>query len=326
MPVSPVGHLGQEQDVDLSIIIVSWNAKAFLQQCIQSIFKNTHAYSFDIWVIDNGSVDGSPDMIRKEFSGVRLIHHDSNLGFAKANNIGIRESQGRYVCLINSDVKVLNNCLELLVAHMERHPRIGLMAPRILNPDMTLQISCYGFPNLWNSFCYAVGFDQMFPRSRWFGGMYRRYWPYERVRPVDAVSGCFCMARREAINQAGGLDENFFMYMEDFDWCKRLRQAGWEVVFFPEAQAIHYGGGSSSSTSDKYWIERSRSMLHYWHKHHGIFGKSYILLMMLFRHLLRIAQGAFWYLFRASERMKFSSKIKDSWASLRWLLKLRRSK
>lgn len=315
-------HSESEKNIDLSIIIVSLNTKDLLQQCLQSIDETTHKTVFEIWVIDNGSTDGSVEMIMQKFPAVRLIRNDSNLGFAKANNLGIRASRGRYVCLINSDVVVLNHCLDQMHDYMEQNPTAGMIAPKILNSDMTLQISCYGSPNFWNSLCHALGMYKIFPQTRWLAGTYRKYWPYDTTRSVDAISGCFCMARREAIGQAGLLDENFFMYMEDFDWCKRVREAGWEVFYFPGPQAIHFGGGSTGNASAKYMIERNRAMLHYWHKHYGRMGKSYMMLLILLRQILRALHGVFWYLLKPSDKFKALPIIKESVASVQWLLHL----
>ncbi|NIR51877.1 glycosyltransferase family 2 protein [candidate division KSB1 bacterium] len=310
----------------LSIIIVNWNTGKLLRQCIQSVHRSTHKTLFEIWVIDNGSTDGSIEMMKTEYPKVNLVANNLNLGFSKANNFGIGKSTGRFVCLMNTDVEVLDGCLDQLSEFLKRNPKAGLVGPRILNRDKSLQISCYGHPTFWNGLCYGLGLDQVLPRSNRFGGMYRKYWPYDRLRPVDVVSGCLCVAKRDAMDEVGPLDEDFFMYMEDFDWCKRFAEKGWEVYYAPEAQAIHFGGGSSSDKSENYWIERNRAMARYWKKHHGFIGKGYILSMIFLRHLLRTIQGLIWYVLKPSQKVTLRPKIKESVASLHWLLGIRASK
>ncbi|HEX9654699.1 MAG TPA: glycosyltransferase family 2 protein [bacterium] len=313
-------------EVGLSIIVVNWNTRELLHQCLRSIYDTTRQTRFEIWVIDNDSTDGSAEMVAREFSQVHLVRNNANLGFAKANNIGIQDSRGRYVCLINSDVKVLDGSLDRLFEYLEQNPKTALAGPRLLNPDRSLQISCYGFPSVWNTFCYAMGLDQLFPRSNRFGGLYRKYWPYDRVRAVEVISGCFAVVRREAIALVGSLDEMFFMYMEDFDWCKRFHMAGWQVVYFPRAEAVHVGGGSSSASSAKYWIERNRSLLLYWQKHHGRVGRMYAAGMMLIRQVLRAIAGLLRYIVKPSAKLEIVLKLKESMASIHGLLNSHTSK
>jgi hypothetical protein len=304
----------------LSIIIVSWNAKAFLQQCVRSVHATTRNAAFEVVVVDNGSGDGSAEMIHDEFPAVRLIQSGANLGFAAANNLGIEASRGRYLCLINPDVVVLAHCLDRMCDFMEQNPSAGLLGPKILNPDKTLQISCYGFPSFWNGLCHALGLYKVFPRWKWLAGTYRQYWPYDKTRAVDAISGCFCMARREAVRQVGLLDASFFMYMEDFDWCKRMWRAGWQVVYHAETQAIHHGGGSTAGLPAKYMIERNRAMLQYWRKHHGRAGKWFMMFLILIRQSLRGLQGVALFLFKPASKARALPIIKGSLASVRWLL------
>src|SRR5665648_483189 len=232
--------------VDLSIIIVNWNAKSFLLKCLRSLISETKSCSVEIIVVDNASTDGSQQAVKKKFPTVKLIQNKVNSGFAKANNIGINQSVGRYICLINSDVTLLNGCLDKLCSFMDQQPEIGVTAPNILNSDLTLQYSCRCFPSLWNNFCPAIGLNKLFPKSKAVSGEEMFFFKHDRICEVDVLSGCFLMVRRKALEQVGPLDEQFFIYSEDIDWCRRFCDADWEIVFFPEAKAIHYGGGSSS--------------------------------------------------------------------------------
>lgn len=306
--------------LDLSVIIVSWNSKEFLRQCLQSVYKTTRKVKVEVWVIDNGSSDGSQEMVRNEFPNVKLVCSSSNLGFAKANNIGIKKSTARYLSLVNPDIKILNGCMDRLFAYMDKNPIVGIVGPRILNLDMSLQMSAYGFPNIWNSLCNALGLDKFFPKLKLFRGPYKKYWPYDKVLSVDVVSGCFWMVRREAFSQVGLLDEDFFMYREDFDLCKRFRKKGWDVVYFPEAQAIHYGGGSSSNAPVKCVIEGHKSFILYARKHHGELGKLYIILLIFIRQSLRIIQDTICCVIKPSKRVTFVQKIKQNIAGIQWLV------
>jgi len=299
---------------------VNWNTRDLLCHCLQSIIDTIRRARFEIWVINNGSTDGSVEMIEQEFPQVQLVCNDANMGFAKANNIGIQRSRGRYVCLINSDVQLLDGCLDRLFEYMELNPNIALAGPRILNSDRSLQISCYAFPTVFNTLCHSFGLDRLFPRSNRLGGLYRKYWPYDTVRRVEVVSGCFCMVRREAIEKVGLLDENFFMYMEDFDWCKRFRDAGLEIQYFPYVAAVHYGGGSSGHAPQIFTIEAARSSILYWRKHHGRIGMLYISFLLFVRHLLRVIVGKVWCWFKPSDKVKLLSKIQTSRTCLHWLL------
>jgi hypothetical protein len=312
--------------MDISIIIVSWNAKRFLLECLQSLGNGTLSHSTELIVVDNGSTDGSQDLIRQKFPHVKLICNDTNLGFAKANNIGIKESIGRYVCLVNSDVKVLEGCLDRLCNYMDQHRSIGIIGPKILWPDMTLQDSCRKFPTLWNNFCLSIGLQKAFPQSELFSGEHMVYFPHDRICTVDSLVGCFLMVRREAIDQVGLLDERFFIYSEEVDWCKRLWNSGWEVVFFPGAQVIHYGRGSSSNAPLRFILEQKRSILQYWRIHHGWLSQIAILSIFLFHHIGRMISGSFSYLIKPSKRAEVAQQIANDLACIRFLLSLEKSR
>lgn len=305
--------------MDLSVVIVNWNTKEILSECLQSLTLDTSLQMAEIILVDNASSDGSPVMVKERFPHVKLICNDQNLGFAKANNIGIRLSTGRYICLVNSDVIVLKDCFNSMLAYMDEHPEIGMLGPKILNPDRTLQPSCMGFPTLWNMFCRALALDKLFPGSKLFGGRLMNFWAHDTVSSAEVLNGCFLMVRREALEQVGLLDENFFFYGEDIDWCKRFHDAGWNVMFSPSAEAIHYGGASSSSAPIRFYIEMQRADLQYWKKHHGM--PSWILYVSIscLHHALRFIGQSVSYVFLPSQREKTLPKIKRSLASVRWL-------
>lgn len=175
----------------VSVIIVSWNARDHLKQCLESLTPAVCRYPMEIMVVDNASSDGSPELVENSFPHVRLVRNSANLGFARGNNVGIRNSSSRYLCLVNSDVKVLPDCISRLVDYCEQHPEVGMAGPRIIGGDGKLQRSCRGFPTLWNMLCRALALDTIFHRSKLFTGYSLSYWPQDSTRPVDILSGCF---------------------------------------------------------------------------------------------------------------------------------------
>ncbi len=309
--------------MDISIIIVSWNAKEFLSECLQSLTAETDNHCSEIIVVDNASTDGSLELVQKHFPHVKLIRSNTNVGFAKANNIGIRQSIGRYVAFINSDVKVLEGCLNRILAYMDKHPDIGMLGPKILNPDSTVQRSFMRFPTLWNNLCRALALDTLFPKSKLFGDLFTTFGSYDTIRTVEVIFGCFWMVRREALNQVGLLDENFFIYGEDIDWCKRFWDSDWKVVFFPYAEAIHYGGASSSNVPIRFHLERQQAILQYWEKYYSRPILICLLLILWFYQIVRIVGHTVLYIIKPSKRIQAAFTIKKSTACIRCILKLR---
>lgn len=305
----------------LSAVIVSWNAKEYLRGCLESIRRAGYPGPLEIIVVDNASSDGSAEMVRDEFASVTLIRNASNLGFAKANNIGIRRCSGSYVALINSDVDVLRNCLSVLVAHMEQSPATGLVGPHVTGGDGRQQRSCRGAPTLWNMLCRALALDSVFPRSRIFNRYFMGHWSHATRLPVDILSGCFWLTHRRALDSVGLLDEQFFIYGEDMDWCKRFRVAGWGVEFIPEARAVHYGGASSSNAPVRFFLEKQKADAQYWRKHHSPAALGCYRLISLLHHGLRVVG----YSLVAVSTGKTDARHKSerSLACLRWLIGLR---
>jgi len=295
---------------ELSIVIVSWNTADLLRQCLRSILSGTHEQSIEIIVVDNGSSDGTPEAVQKEFPSVTLIQNHANLGFAKANNIAIRRSTGRYVCLINPDVVVGEGCLDRMLAYMDQQPSIGILGPKILNPDSTIQFSCRRFPSLWNALCRAMALDALFPSKSLFGDPLMRSWAHDSLRQVDMLSGCFWMIRREALDAVGSLDEDFFMYGEDLDYCQRCWQQGWEIVYFPQVAAVHYGGASSCHFPVRFQVESLQSTLRYWKKYRSRPAQMAFSGIHLVHQFRRILQGTIRYIFNPSQKKRFLNEIK----------------
>lgn len=306
---------------DISIIIVNWNANGHLINCLNSLSKFKRS-GWEIIVIDNASTDGSPEEVETQFPQVKLIENKENLGFAKGNNIGIRASTGRYVCLINSDVIVLDGCIEKLIEFMDKNPSVGVAGPRILNPDRSLQVSCLHFPSLWNNLCQVLGFNKLFPKSVFFSEPFMKYWAHDEIRKVDSLSGCFWMVRRKAMDEVGLLDEDFFFYGEDIDWCRRFHNAGWDVVFYPGAEAIHIGRASSSNAPVRFYIELQKADLRYWRKHHGRLGQSAYWMIILLRQLVRLPVYVMVYIFRPGVRSNAIFKFKRALICIGWMFGL----
>ena len=259
--------------VDLSVVIVNWNVRDLLHRCLHSIFANLplanlHTCRLEIIVVDNGSTDGSPQMVREAFPQVRLIANPDNRGFPAANNQGIEVSRGRYVLLLNPDTEVVGDALATMVAFADAHPDVGVVGPQLLNPDGSVQSSRRRFPTLATAFFESTWLQPYAPRR-----LLERYYVLDRsddeVQEVDWVTGAALMARREAIEQVGPLDEGFFMYSEELDWCRRFKEAGWRVVYLPTAQIVHHVGKSSEQVLPARHIHFQTSKVRYFRKYHG---------------------------------------------------------
>ena len=308
------------RDIDVSMIVVNWNTREILRKCLESLCNHTRNISFEIIVVDNGSSDGSAEAVEKGFPQVKLIRNQENLGFARANNIGIRASTGRYLCLMNSDIFVLNGCLKKLLEFMDQSLNVGMSGPRLLNRDHIFQPSCRYFPSIWNNLCHALALNRLFPKSSFFSDSLMKHWKHDTVQSVDVLPGCLWMVRREALDQVGLLDERFFIYGEDVDWCKRFHDHGWDVVFYPDAEAIHYHGASSASAPVRFFLEMQRADLQYWKKHHGRFKQFCYALINFLRHMIRLLTFGIIYTICFKRRPRIRPKIRLSFACIRWLL------
>lgn len=305
--------------MDISVIIVGWNARHYLELCLESLTTTPPRRSMEIIVVDNASSDGSVEMIEAKFPQVKLIRNNENLGFAKGNNVGIRQCRGRYIALVNPDVIVFPGCLDALGNFLDQNPKVGNVGPRVLNPDMTMQSTCRRFPTIWNNFCMATGLATAFKESRFLAGEHMFYFAHDRMLPVDVLVGCFSMIRRETFDEVGLLDERLFMYGDDVDWCRRCWKAGWQVVFFPEAKAIHDRGKITAPYPVRFAVAQQRSVLYYWRKHHGFWGMMGIRSIMLSRHLVRYVLAVVAALTRGERSAKGGVRKQVSGACLREL-------
>ena len=253
----------------LSVIIVSYNVKYYLEQCLSAVVKALSRLDAEIIVFDNHSRDGSVAYLSKRFPDVNFISSNHNVGFAKANNRAIHQSSGRYVLLLNPDTIVGEHTLYDAVSFMEQHPKAGGVGVRMLKTDGSNAMeSRRGVPTPFTAFYKMTGLCERFPRSHRFGKYYMSYLPWDQPEQIEIISGAFCLLRREALEQVGLLDEDFFMYGEDIDLSYRLLNGGWENWYLP-LMILHYKGESTQKSSFRYVHVFYESMLIFFKKHFG---------------------------------------------------------
>lgn len=247
----------------LSIVVVNYNQAGLLRECLTSVFRTLPPLDGQVVVFDNGSEDGSRQMLEDSFPQVQVIASEQNLGFARANNLAIRACLGQYLVLLNNDTVVLDNAFQLLLEFMEQHPGVACAGPQLLNPDGSVQPSCMPFPSLWRSVWNFVLASS---------GKTAKYVPPpgEDHAYVDAVTGACLMLRRQALSEVGLLDEGYFMYAEETDWCYRARQAGWHTAHYPASKVIHLGGQTASTQPVRFYVERRYSRVRFFLKHRGL--------------------------------------------------------
>jgi len=259
--------------IDIAVIVVNWNAREDLRHCLQSLSTAPlPSVEFAVWVVDNASTDGSAEMVASEFPQVKLRVNTDNLGFSKANNQAIAEALAetdtRSVFLLNSDAAVHPSALDALVAWADANPGAGIVGPKVLNPDGTLQLSCRRFPSLGAGFFRNTYLGSLFPHNKFAKDYLMQEFDHAQTIPVDWVSGCAMLLRRDLIDSIGALDERFYMYCEDVDICQRAWAAGREVVYFPEAVVTHAIGRSSDKNADTMIVEFHRSWYEFDRKRH----------------------------------------------------------
>ena len=256
---------------DLSIIIVNWNTKDYLAGCLDSIKDNTQKVSYEIIAVDNCSSDGSADMVERDFPEVLLIRNEENAGFGRANNQGLAKAKGKYILFLNSDMAVNENCLDRMFAFMEENPRIGASACKLTFPDGRLQHSCRQFPSFKVYFLMILGLRYLFPNLKVFRHYLMLDWDHSDTREVDQIMGSFMFMRRSALDEAGHFDERFWMYFEEVDLCLRLKKAGWKIVHYPQASAVHFLSKSSEQWGKlKVTREFQKSLLKYFKKNRNV--------------------------------------------------------
>lgn len=250
----------------LSIIILSWNVRDLLRKCLHSLPSPSD--DVEVIVVDGGSADDSVAMVRAEFPLVQLIAHPDNLGYTRGNNLGLRAAQGRYLLVLNPDTEIIGDALAQMTTYLDAHPRIGLLGPQMRFADGKVQSTRRRFPTLATGFFESTWFQPLAPRAL-LAHYYVRDAADDAVSEVDWVVGAALCVRREAYEQVGGLDEGFFMYSEELDWCRRMKAHGWQVVYYPPAQIIHHEAQSSTQVPAATHIRFNTSKIRYFRKYHG---------------------------------------------------------
>ncbi len=254
--------------MDLSVIIVNYNVRFFLEQCLKSVFRSGKGIRMEVIVVDNNSVDGSVEMIRDKFPEVKLIANDENAGFSKANNQGIRISAGKYVLLLNPDTVVEDDTLPKVVQFMDDHPDAGGLGVKMLDGNgRFLPESKRSLPTPAVAFCKIFGLSALFPKSKIFGKYHLGYLDNDKTHQVEILSGAFMLLRRKVLDETGYLDEDFFMYGEDIDLSWRIIKAGYKNYYYPETRIIHYKGESTKKSSVNYVMVFYKAMVIFARKH-----------------------------------------------------------
>ncbi len=262
--------------MDLSIIIVNYQTYELTKQTIDSIINKDHPFQYEIYMVDNASPDDSLERLQKDFAPeqetglIKFMANNRNSGFAHANNLALKESNAKYVLLLNSDTVILNRALAKCINHMEEDSSIGALGCKVVLPDGSLDKACRrSFPTFSVSFYRMVGLSRLFPKSKRFGRYNLTFLDENQTYEVDCLVGAFMLVRSEAIQEVGLLDEQFFMYGEDIDWCYRIKSGGWKVVYYSDAEIVHYKGGSNNNLDKPRLIrEFYRSMYLFYNKHY----------------------------------------------------------
>lgn len=255
---------------DLSIIIVNWNTRDDLARCLASLVPACSRLATEVVVVDNGSRDGSARLVRRDYPWVRLIATGRNLGFARGNNVGLAQATGRFRLLLNPDTIVHDDALEQLVRYANANPEVGLLGPMLLNRDGSLQPSCRRFPTVSALLFRNTPLERWLPNNRFARSYLMEEWNHREPREVDWLSGACLLARAELVEALGGLDERYFMYVEDMDLGLLAHRAGWRVVYLPSARVTHAVGRSSDQQPAAMVKAHHRSMYLYVRKHYGV--------------------------------------------------------
>jgi GT2 family glycosyltransferase len=304
----------------LSIVIICWNDWKVIENCLRSIFETTHGIDYEVIVSDNGSTDGSVEKIRHQFPSVRLIENRANLGFARGNNVGIREARGEYVLILNPDTIIHGGSLDRWIEFAGSHSEAGAFGCRVHNPDGSYQRSARPFPTIARYVIAALGL-------RFLGRLPRpvlldeyEAWQGDSEKEVDWQSGCCLLLRGDLLKKLGGFDERFFYQFEEVDLCKRVWEAGYRIRYTPEVTITHLGGQSVNRFPVRFAVEVCRNGYRYFYKHYGSKGACRYRRVMLLKLRIRQASYSLMNLFRPSETLK--RRLEMYRTTIRWNEKL----
>jgi GT2 family glycosyltransferase len=309
--------MNTESSRDLSVIIVNWNTKELLLNCIDSFYRSTKGLTLEIFVVDNGSRDGSVDSVRWAFPEIELIQNQRNLGFARANNEALRKNTGRYALLLNTDVILKNGAIETLAEFMDRNPGVGIAGGQLINGDGSKQNSFDNFPSLATEVLNKSLLRILFPKK----------YPSKRVNyssPIDvhSVIGACMIVRSQAIKEVGLLDEDYFFFMEETDWCYRMKRRGWRVCHVPRAEIIHLQGKTANLVRDRAKIEYYRSLYLFFKKHKGMVQATILRSCLFLRFCIDFLTTLFSCLLTAFTRERFKRKLGIYAKLIYWHLRL----
>jgi GT2 family glycosyltransferase len=293
----------------LSICIVTYQSCDYLRACLDSIFTNPPEGEYEVIIVDNHSMDGTLEMLKESFPQVTLIENDGNLGYTAPMNQALRQGQGRYLLQLNPDTLVHPGSFNCLIEFMEAHPEVGICGPKVLNTDGSLQAPCRrGESRPWAVISYFLRLSRVFPRSRFFGGYLLNYLDENAIHEVDGVSGSCMLVRRMVVEQIGYLDERFFAYQEDADYCFRARKAGWKVYYVPSAHITHYGGQGGSRV-------RPYHSIFQWHRSYWLYyrknlASDYFFILNGLYYLVMLVKLGFALLISMFREEKFAGRQK----------------
>jgi hypothetical protein len=295
----------------LSIVIVSWNTRDLLSGCLESIFREVEAKDLEVFVVDNASQDGSGEYLRRRYPQVKLIENQVNVGFARANNQALHKCSGQYIMLLNPDTKIFPGAFRDLTGFLSCHSDVGVVGPQVTNPDGTLQYSCSPAPTLTREMIRLLHLPGIRP-----DGYYSMdNWDLISPRQVEVLLGACILLRKEALDQVGFLDEEYFMYTEEVDLCKRLLKRGWKSFWIPTAKIIHYGGQSTQQVAQEMFLRLYESKLIYFRKHQGKMAGGFYKILLGFISLLRIFSAPF-MVFRGRTQREKQWIIIDNYTKL----------
>jgi GT2 family glycosyltransferase len=259
----------------LSIIIVSYNTSEITEECLRRVTAHSTGIDLEILVVDNASTDGSPEMVRREFPEVKLIVSKNNLGFAGGNNLGIQRARGRYLLLLNSDAYLLPGVLATTLSFMDKTPDCGVLGVKLIGEDSEMQPCARKLPTPWLKLLVISGIAAKFPKSRFWGGADHSWWDHDAPREVGWVPGAYFLVRREVVAAIGGMDERYFLYFEETDYCLQAMRAGWRVMIFPEVSVIHLGGESSKTENQAMTVKGKQILEYNFQSEYKYYRKNY---------------------------------------------------
>ena len=285
---SPKGAREVEKIPDVSVLVVSFNTVGLLRACLASVREAAAGLAVEVVVVDNASADGSAEMVAREFPEARLIANRDNVGFARANNQAFAAARGRYLMLLNPDTETTPTTIRELVAFAEAHPRAGVVGPRVFLPSGEQQSTLFRLPRLRDLAVNLFVPNRVARRLPLLGRARYAGVDLERMQDVEVVAGCCMLVPRGVIEAIGGMDERFFMYGEEAEWCFRIRRAGWRILYDPEASIVHHGGQSARQTPDAMVLAMTRSQLRLFRLVRGAKSAYFANLLMLVRDLARL--------------------------------------